>query len=344
VENLVQSLGRLMTPDVINQLSTMIGSDKTTTSRAMSAVGPTLVGALSRVGGTDAGAQSVMNLLKNAPVDSGNLTSLSSLLSDPKTLSQVTGAGGSMVESLLGSNATSVTNAIGGLTGLSGGSVDQLMKVGAPMLLAVVGKAVKGGNLDNGGLATLLSGQKGFVNQSLPNGLDLNSLLGKAPAAPKAASKSGAPAKKSGGKIPWLWIGLGVVALALIGYLIWNSLNGGGAATADPATVSGTVTKLDRAALPDDAVITVLVQDTSLADAPAVDIGQQVIDTEGDQLPIAYAVAYDEAEIEDSQTYTVRAEIRDGAGELLYVSDTSIPVISQGNPTSDVEIPEVPAN
>jgi putative lipoprotein len=110
------------------------------------------------------------------------------------------------------------------------------------------------------------------------------------------------------------------------------------------ASVTGTVTYLVRMALPDDAVVTVQIQDTSLADAPAVVVGEQVIETGGQQVPIAFEVAYNPDDIQEAKTYTMSARIEDSAGTLLFINDTSIPVITAGNPTQDVEIVTVPAS
>jgi len=103
-------------------------------------------------------------------------------------------------------------------------------------------------------------------------------------------------------------------------------------------SVSGTVTYLQRIALPDDAVITVQIQDTSLADASATVIGEQVIHTKGKQVPFDYAVPYDAEAIQDNHTYTMSVRITDGVGKLLFINDTAIPVVTRGNPTQDVEI------
>jgi uncharacterized lipoprotein YbaY len=35
--------------------------------------------------------------------------------------------------------------------------------------------------------------------------------------------------------------------------------------------------------------------------------------------------------------------IEDGTGKLLFINDTSIPVITNGNPTQDIEVIVVPA-
>lgn len=111
------------------------------------------------------------------------------------------------------------------------------------------------------------------------------------------------------------------------------------AATTAPgaAAVTGTVGKLDRSALPPTAVVTVRLQDTSRADAPAVNIAEQVIPLNGQQLPVPFTLSYDPAKIDQRFTYTVRATIEDG-GRLLYTSTQAYPVITRGAPTNGVEI------
>jgi putative lipoprotein len=102
--------------------------------------------------------------------------------------------------------------------------------------------------------------------------------------------------------------------------------------------VTGTVTYRERIALSDDAVVTVQIRDVSLMDTAAQVIGEQVIHTSGVQVPIPYSVPYDPEAINESHSYSLSARIVDVAGELLLISDTAVPVISQGNPTKDVEI------
>ena len=109
------------------------------------------------------------------------------------------------------------------------------------------------------------------------------------------------------------------------------------------STVTGTVTYRQKIALPPDAVLTVRIEDVSLADAPAEVLGEQVIETKGAQVPIAFNVAYDADKIEANHTYSLRTRIEDGSGKLLFINDTSIPVITQGNPVQDIEVVVVPA-
>lgn len=113
----------------------------------------------------------------------------------------------------------------------------------------------------------------------------------------------------------------------------------GGVSTQDNV-VSGTVTYRQRIALPATAVLTVKLVDVSRADASATTIVEQRVDTAGKQVPFSFDMAYDRTRIVERNRYAVQAEIRD-AGRLIYITDTSYPVITQGNP-KNVEIVLVP--
>ena len=108
---------------------------------------------------------------------------------------------------------------------------------------------------------------------------------------------------------------------------------GGGAATPDSA-VTGTVTYLVRSALVPGSTITVQMQDVSRMDVAAEIIGEQVIVTDGEQVPVAVEVPYSSADIVDNHTYAIQARIEDPEGRLIFINDTFIPVITNGAPTS----------
>jgi putative lipoprotein len=112
--------------------------------------------------------------------------------------------------------------------------------------------------------------------------------------------------------------------------------------SAGGAAITGNVTYLDRKALPPDAIVKVTLNDISRADAPQVVLGEQVIAANGGQPPFPFAVSYDPSVIVENHTYGMRARIEDSTGKLLYTSDTVTPVITRGNPVSDVEIVVVP--
>ncbi|MEQ1763775.1 MAG: YbaY family lipoprotein [Pyrinomonadaceae bacterium] len=116
--------------------------------------------------------------------------------------------------------------------------------------------------------------------------------------------------------------------------------DGGGEVGTMDNVVSGTVTYRQRSALPTSAILSVTIIDVSRADAPSTIIAEQRTPTAGKQVPFSFDLAYDKAKVQERNRYAVRAEIRDG-DRLLFTTDTSVPVITQGNPRS-VEINLVP--
>jgi uncharacterized lipoprotein YbaY/uncharacterized membrane protein/membrane-bound inhibitor of C-type lysozyme len=85
-------------------------------------------------------------------------------------------------------------------------------------------------------------------------------------------------------------------------------------------TFRGTVTYRERMALPRGATVEVRLEDVSVADAPAVLLGQQTITVEQRQVPFAFEVPYAADAIEPRRRYAVRAAIRAPDGTLLFTT------------------------
>jgi putative lipoprotein len=104
------------------------------------------------------------------------------------------------------------------------------------------------------------------------------------------------------------------------------------------ATVTGTVTYRERVMLPPDSVLIVRLQDISRQDVPARILGEQIYKTQGKQAPLPFEVSYNPDNIDERFTYSISARLEDGNGILRFISDTTNPVITRGNPTEDLEI------
>lgn len=102
--------------------------------------------------------------------------------------------------------------------------------------------------------------------------------------------------------------------------------------------VTGTVTYLQRIALPEDAVVRVQIQDVSRLDAPTTIVAEQVFSTNGTQVPLSFSVSYPAGSVLETRRYSLAVRITDRDGKLLFVSDTHVPVITGGSPTSGIEI------
>jgi uncharacterized lipoprotein YbaY len=111
--------------------------------------------------------------------------------------------------------------------------------------------------------------------------------------------------------------------------------DGGDISTQD-SVVSGTVTYRPQRPLPANAVLLVRVVDVSRQGGSADTLAEDRIDVGGRQAPFSFDLAYEPNRVQERNRYAIQAEIRDGE-RLLYTTDTSVPVITQGNPRS-VEI------
>ncbi|MFV8419860.1 YbaY family lipoprotein [Vibrio parahaemolyticus] len=105
-------------------------------------------------------------------------------------------------------------------------------------------------------------------------------------------------------------------------------------AEASMKTITGTVAYRERIALPPNAVVTVTLEDVSLADAPSKLLAKQTFETEGKQVPLSFKLSYDSNEIKPNHTYSVRARI----DKLRFISDTHNGVITDEAQTHQLDI------
>lgn len=86
--------------------------------------------------------------------------------------------------------------------------------------------------------------------------------------------------------------------------------------------ITGAVTYRERMALPAKSVVTVTLQDISMADRAAETLVEQTIPAGRHQVPIKFVLDVDAARLQDNHRYAVRAVIRDVNGNLLWTTDT----------------------
>ena len=107
------------------------------------------------------------------------------------------------------------------------------------------------------------------------------------------------------------------------------------------ASVRGTVSYRERIALSPGARLEVTLLDTSLQDVAATAIAEQTIENPGAP-PFDFELAYDPADIEDGNTYSLQVDIIEADGSLAFTNDTAYDVITNDNPSEvDVEVVQV---
>ena len=103
--------------------------------------------------------------------------------------------------------------------------------------------------------------------------------------------------------------------------------------TADSGVVSGTVAYRERMAMPENALLTIQLQDVSVADSPAKVIAEQRFMFAGHQVPLPFEVHYDSAKIDPKHSYALSARITVD-GQLMFLNTTTYRVITQSNPVN----------
>lgn len=149
-----------------------LGESEINTKSVLESAAPALLGSLIQKAGTQSGASSIMDLLKNNDFDSNIMSSLPSLVTGGEnSFSKIMDMGGPIVKMLFGDKLGSIVEWISGNKGVKSSSVTSLLSMAAPFLMGLIGKQVKSQNLGISGLTSLLTGQGSFVKSLLPSGL-----------------------------------------------------------------------------------------------------------------------------------------------------------------------------
>ncbi|HYA62009.1 MAG TPA: YbaY family lipoprotein [Candidatus Sulfotelmatobacter sp.] len=103
---------------------------------------------------------------------------------------------------------------------------------------------------------------------------------------------------------------------------------------AETAVVTGTVSYLQRIALPPEAAIEMQLLELPQADAREVAkvVAEEKITLGNRQVPVAFEVKFDPAKIDAKRAYALMARILVGK-EVRFTSDPGYPVLTAGNPS-----------
>lgn len=107
---------------------------------------------------------------------------------------------------------------------------------------------------------------------------------------------------------------------------------------ANTMTISGTVTYRPRIALPPDAVVRVRLEHSDRPDAAAAPLIEQMITTDGRQVPFAFELLVADSLLSPTGRYALRAEIRGDGGALLWTNSASYELPQPAVSQQDVEL------
>jgi outer membrane protein OmpA-like peptidoglycan-associated protein len=170
MSNLLDTLKSYITPELVAKASATLGEEETGILKAIVGWGPSiLAGFLSKTDDKDA-----MNGIFNSISDFNPaiLDNLGSLLdggnlahNDPKD------ASGHLLGSILGAKIPAISNVVSAFSGIKSDSTSALLGLVGPLLMGILNKEIKTGDLNVTGFTNLLTGQKENILGALPGGL-----------------------------------------------------------------------------------------------------------------------------------------------------------------------------
>lgn len=142
---------------IISGVAGQTGQNESKTGSVLTMALPVLMQAMKRNASTPQGAEGLLNAL-NSKHDGSILDNLGGLFGGGVD-TNVTDDGDKILSHILGGKQQNVENALGAKSGLDAGSVAQILKVAAPLLMGVLGSQAKQQNVNNSsGLESLLGG------------------------------------------------------------------------------------------------------------------------------------------------------------------------------------------
>jgi len=144
--------------NIISGVAGQTGQDESKTSGLLTMALPVLMQAMQRKAATPEGAQGLMSALNSGKHDGSILNNLGGLF-DGGVDDQVLQEGDGILGHVLGEKRDHVQNALSQQSGIDSGSVSQILKVAAPILMGVLGKQSQEQNVSStSGISGLLGG------------------------------------------------------------------------------------------------------------------------------------------------------------------------------------------
>lgn len=170
MSNLLDTLKSYITPELIAQASASLGEEETGILKAIVGWAPSiLAGFLGKTNDHDA-MNGIYNSISDfnpavldhlgSMLDGGNLAH-----NDPKD------AFGHLLGNVLGAKIPAISNIISAFAGIKSDSTTALLGMVGPLVMGILNKEIKTGDLNVTGFTNLLLGQKGNILGAMPGGL-----------------------------------------------------------------------------------------------------------------------------------------------------------------------------
>lgn len=163
MSNILDILNSEIGQELVKGASAQMGMDSKSTSGALSAALPLILGGLKNNAGSKEGSAQLLGALQNSKHSSGSmLDNLGSILGGSGIDQDVMDDGGKILGHIFEGQENNAANALSKSSGIDMNSAMNLLKVAAPLVMSYLGKQTSQNSIsDQGGLGDLLGGLLG---------------------------------------------------------------------------------------------------------------------------------------------------------------------------------------
>jgi OmpA-OmpF porin, OOP family len=169
--NLFEELRELLVGEVASKAANILGEKEDKVKIALEGLVPTFVGGLMKRASNEAGATTLLNVVKKTNNDGNIVEQLDLLLKNKDSFAGFVEKGNSVVSMLLPDKKSSIATMISQFAGVRNSSATALLSVVAPLVIGKLGNLVTSQGLDKTGLANVILEQRSILLDETPENL-----------------------------------------------------------------------------------------------------------------------------------------------------------------------------
>lgn len=178
--SLLETVGGMLTPDLLNAVGKLTGEPSGAIGKALGAALPTILGSIAGSAQQPGFLDKILGMANEiaghgaphgAAAGGGLLPKLAGMLLGGTLPGPVWAVGQKLLSVLYGNKLDGLTGALGQLAGLRGSTASTLLGLAAPMILGAIGDKVRSAGLNAIGLGSLLGAEQKSIAAAVPHGL-----------------------------------------------------------------------------------------------------------------------------------------------------------------------------
>ena len=241
--SLFSAVQGLLEPRIVADIASRLGDPEAAVSRGFESSIASVIGGLANKVGDGSVMRQIFDLVSGAPSDL-NVSNLAGAITATGSGSPLLDAGNKFLSLIFGGSQSAVADAAAKASGLRSSSMSTIMSLAAPLLMTVLGRRVREGNMTPTSLGSMLTSEAAGIQRLIPEGV-LN-LLRPVSAAASPVRSVGQASLPERARPAWLWpvVGAAVLVGALLLWLIGRNRESPIVTAQVPEAASGTADRM----------------------------------------------------------------------------------------------------